>query len=211
MKRPPNVLTETEVRALLNGCSKRAPTGKRNTAMLTMMVRTGMRVGEVLALTVRDVDLELGVVHVQHGKGDKARRLGMDPVTVATTARWLDVRPKSRGPLFCTLKGGPIDSSYVRHLLRRLAVKGSVEGRVHPHALRHTFTAEMIREGTNIVVLRDCLGHSSLAVTDRYARTVEPADVLSAMRDRAWDHQRSPQSPVVQPIPASFGTTIGAG
>lgn len=53
-----------------------------------------------------------------------------------------------RRRLFCTLDGRPVDQSYVRHLLRRLATKAGVERRVHPHALRHTYSAELAREGS---------------------------------------------------------------
>jgi len=68
------------------------------------------------------------------------------------------------------LDGGRIDSSYVRRLLPRLAAKAGVDRRVHAHGLRHTYAAELAREGTAINVIRDALGHTSLAVTDRYLR-----------------------------------------
>lgn len=184
MKRPPEILRDDEIRLLLNACSHKAPTGKRNRALLAVMWRTGLRIGEALALKPRDVDLAAGVIHVLHGKGDKARRIGMDPGVCALVARWMDVRPRSEW-LFCTLTGHELRQDYVRHLMRRLKAKTGVEARCHPHALRHTFAAEMVRE-VPISVLRDMLGHGSLAVTDAYLRTVAPAEVIDAMRSREW-------------------------
>jgi integrase len=61
-----------------------------------------------------------------------------------------------------------------------------VERRVHPHALRHTYSAELAREGMPMNVLRDALGHSSLATTDRYLRDVAPVHVIETMKRREW-------------------------
>ena len=189
-KRPPEVLSETEVRALIGACSNRAPTGIRNRALIAVMWRCGLRISEALELEPRDVDLDAGTVRVRHGKGDRARTVGLDGGTAALLARWLDRRRamghNGRRRIFCTLDGRPVDQSYVRHLLRRLAVKAGVERRVHPHALRHTYSAELAREGTPMNVLRDALGHSSLATTDRYLRDVAPVHVIETMKRREW-------------------------
>jgi site-specific recombinase XerD len=75
---------------------------------------------------------------------------------------------------------------YVRNMLKRIAVKAGLEKRVHPYGLRHTHAAELVREGTPVNVIRDQLGHSSLAVTDRYPRNVAPADLIALGRSRTW-------------------------
>jgi len=58
---------------------------------------------------------------------------------------------------------------------------------VHAHGLRHTYASELAREGTAINVIRDALGHTSLAVTDRYLRDVAPIHVIDAIRAQRWD------------------------
>ena len=190
-RRPPEVLSEAEAIALMKACSTRAPTGVRNRALIAVLWRSGLRISEALALELRDVDLEAGTLRVRHGKGDKSRTVGLDEQTSALLARWLDRRrrlgPGARSPVFCTLHGGRIDSSYVRRLLPRLAAKAQVERRVHAHGLRHTYAAELAREGTPINIIRDALGHTSLAVTDRYLRDVAPIHVIDTMRARRWD------------------------
>jgi len=80
-----------------------------------------------------------------------------------------------------------VDASYVRHLLPRLAAKAGLDRRVHAHGLRHTYASELARERTPINVIRDALGHTSLAVTDRYLRDVAPMHVIDTIRARRWD------------------------
>ena len=149
-RRPPEVLTEAEVLALIRACSPRAPTGIRNRALIAVLWRTGLRISEALALELRDVDLEAGTLRVRHGKGDKSRTLGIDEQTAALLARWLDRRralsPGARAPIFCTLAGGRLDTSYIRQLLPRLARKAGIEKRTHAHGLRHTYAAELARD-----------------------------------------------------------------
>lgn len=75
-------------------------------------------------------------------------------------------------------------------MLKRLAARADVDPRnVHPHALRHAFAAGLAREGTPMNIIRDALGHSSLAVTDRYLRDVAPVHVETTMRAREWPLQ----------------------
>ena len=188
---PPEILTKEEVKALLRGCSTRAPTGVRNRALIAVMYRGGLRLGETLALKPKDVDPAQDTVTVLHGKGDRRRTVGLDPEAMALVERWLDRRRdlgiSGRAPLFCTLEGRPLKPSYVRTLLPRLAVKAGIDKRVHPHGLRHTHAAELMWEGVAVPIIQRQLGHASLATTDGYHRSIAPADVIEAMKQRAWD------------------------
>ena len=184
-----DLLTASEVEQLLKACSPKAPTGIRNRAMIALAWRSGLRIGEVLALQAKDVDLSAGTVIVQHGKGDKRRVVGLDAGTAALIERWLAVRAKkikARGPLFCTLKGEALDPSYVRHLLPRLAKKAGIDKRVHAHGLRHLFAVELEKEGASLSAIRDLLGHSSAAVTDRYLRRLGAGAAVEFVRTREW-------------------------
>lgn len=186
-----DLLTPSEVERLLRVCSNRAPTGIRNRAMVAMAWRSGLRIGEVLALRLKDIDLDGGTLVIQHGKGDKRRVVGIDAGTGALLARWIEVRARrdinGRAPSFCTLKGGQIDQSYVRHLLPRLARRAGIEKRVHAHALRHLYAVELEREGATLSTIRDLLGHSSASVTDRYLRRIGASDAVEFARERKWD------------------------
>jgi site-specific recombinase XerD len=158
--------------------------------MIALAWRCGLRIGEILELRSKDIDLTTGTIVVQHGKGDKRRLVGLDAGTAALVERWLHVRhrvvAKREAPVFCTLHGGQVDQSYVRHLLPRLARKSGIEKRVHAHALRHAFAIELEREGVPLSAIRDLLGHSSAAVTDRYLRRISNSVAVDLVRDRPW-------------------------
>jgi len=187
---PPEILTSAEVSALLKACSKRAPTGIRNRALITVLYRGQLRVSEALALMPSNIDLEAGTLRVLHGKGNKARTVGLDDGALAVLQLWLMRRRElglgSRHPVFCTLQGNPLKDSYCRALLSRLAAKAKIDKRVHPHGLRHTGAAEMRSEGIDIGIISKQLGHSSIATTARYLDHISPTAVVEAMRARKW-------------------------
>jgi integrase/recombinase XerD len=170
-KFPPEVLSTEEVAALIAGCSHKAPTGIRNRALIWLLYRSGLRVSEALDLRPADADLARHALRVLHGKGDKATTRGFHPTADDALARWLDTRRQLAvrgGPLFCTLKGGPVSDRYVRNLLHRLADQAGIDKRVHPHGLRHTYAAELEDAGLTVSEISKLLGHSSAAVTARY-------------------------------------------
>ena len=183
---PGRPLEHTEIDALIGACSKRAPTGVRNAALIALLWRTGLRNSEALALKPRDLHLDAPApyVDVMDGKGHKTRQAAIrGGEALPYVQRWLDVRAgrdiNGWQPVFCTLSGGPLDDSYVRHLFARLRVKAAIEARVHPHALRHTHARDLLRAGCTLEDLRAQLGHASLEVTSRYVREVCPEDRLA--------------------------------
>jgi site-specific recombinase XerD len=187
---PPEVLSEDEVRRLIEACSNKAPTGIRNRALIIAMYRGGLRAGETRALRPKDADVKAGTITVLHGKGDRRRVVGLDPGAMAILSRWLDARRifgiNGHAPLFCTLDGNPLKPSYLRALLPRLAQKAGIEKRVHPHGLRHTHAYELMMEGVPVPIIQQQLGHASLATTDRYVSHLAPIDVISHMQRRSW-------------------------
>ena len=182
---PVEVLSPGECARLLGACSRSCRTGVRNRALLTVMYRGGLRIGEALALEVRDVDQ--GVLNVRSGKGGKQRRVGLDPLACEVLGDWLVVRKALPGArVFCTLAGEPLWPSYVRSMVKRVAAKAGIDKRVHPHGLRHTHAVELSMEGVPLHVIRDQLGHSSAATTDRYLRRVSAREVVTTMQGREW-------------------------
>lgn len=189
-KFPAEPLTGPEVNAIISQCSATAPTGLRNRALITLMYRAGLRIAEVLALKVSDVDPAGGTVRVLHGKGNQSRTVGLDPQAMAVVQNWITARKAAgigNGILVCTLKGGPVSDKYVRNLLGRLAASAGIDKRVNPHGLRHSHATELAAEGVPVNVISKQLGHSSSAVTARYLDHVAPADVIAAMQRRTWN------------------------
>lgn len=202
MKLPAEPLKPREVLALIKACGK-GRAGVRNRALIVVLWRSGLRISEALALYPKDVDLEAGEIRVLHGKGDRARTIGLDPDAILYLEKWLTQRKRlgltGRHPMFCVIseptRGEPIHSAYVRELLKRLAIKAGIEHRVHPHGLRHTHAYELAQEGVPIDVIRRQLGHSNLGTTARYINHLNPRDVVDAIRAREWPDDRAPAAP----------------
>lgn len=189
-KFPIEPLTAAEVLSLLAVISTKSSTGLRNRALVTVLYRGGLRLGEALSLHEKDLDREAGTIAVLHGKGDKSRLVGLDMGAWSVLGEWLARRAKlglnGRQSVFCTLKGEPLWDCYVRELLPRLAKEAGIEKRVHAHGLRHTHSRELAEEGVPVHLIRDQLGHANISTTDKYLRKVAPLELVSRMRKRSW-------------------------
>jgi site-specific recombinase XerD len=187
---PPEVLTDAEVCGLMRACSRHAPTGARNRALIALLYRTGLRISEALSLYPKDLDLADGSVRVLNGKGGRSRTVGLDPGAAAIIERWLEVRANlglgGREPVFCTLHGHAMAAAYVRVMFKRLAARAGIEKRVHAHGLRHTHAAQLRAEGVDIAIISRQLGHASITTTARYLDHIAPTAVIDAMRRRTW-------------------------
>lgn len=192
-KLPPEVLTSEEVFALMRACGG-GPAGRRNRALIAIGARAGLRCAEALDLYPKDVDLDRGHVRVLHGKGNKARTVGLDPGACAIVHGWMIDRHElglnGSYPLFCVIKGptrgGRLSGGHVRSLMHDLAVKAGIEKRVHYHGLRHTYAAYLLDHDVPIHYIRRMLGHASIEVTARYADHINPAVVVDAVRALHW-------------------------
>jgi integrase/recombinase XerD len=190
-KRPPQPLSEPEVRALLAACG-RGPAGVRNRALIAVLWQGGLRVGEALALYPRDIRSN-GCLGVRHGKNDRDRVVGLHQEADAVLGRWVAVRDglgiNGHHPVFCTIaegttrrRGDPLQPSYVRHLLKRLQTKAGIDRRVHAHGLRHTHAHDLVLAGVPLVDIRDQLGHRNASTTDIYLRRIAPVDRVNRIR-----------------------------
>ncbi len=189
VKFPVETLSEAEVMRLLKACGN-GPTGIRNQALLAVLYRAALRISEALALLPKDLDPERCSLRVLHGKGDRARVVGLDPGAWSILQRWLDRRAAlgidAAKSVFCTLAGGPLSTAYVRALMKRLGRKGGIAKRCHAHALRHSCASELRQEGVEIGLISKQLGHSSIVTTVRYLDHICPEQVLNTMRARKW-------------------------
>jgi site-specific recombinase XerD len=188
MRRPAEILTPAELGALLAACGSTG-TGLRNRALLVVLWRAGLRCSEALALRPVDVDFSGGCIRVLHGKGDKARTVGIDGQALDEVRAWLGVRESSGVKstwLFCTRNGTRLADRYVRSLTARLAVQAGVQHRVHPHGLRHTMAVELRKEGWDVPLISRQLGHGSIATTETYLNHLHPQEVIDKARSRVW-------------------------
>ena len=188
-KFPAEHYTKEECLALLDACGT-GRTGIRNKALIAVLWRSGLRLAEALALRWKDIHWDGQTIRVLHGKGDKARTVGMDEHEMEML-RDLQLRLQNEGigpssMVFTTAKGDPVDQSYIRAMLPRLARKAKVDRRIHAHGFRHTFAVELSRDGVPVRDIQQLLGHSSLATTSVYLASLSPEEALDRVRGREW-------------------------
>ena len=182
-RREIDILTEAEVRALMDACSRRAPTGVRNRALIAVLFGSGLRIAEALALRPKDLFLERLALTVHAGKRGKRRVSAIFPDAADVVQRWLDWRadlaPDGHAPVFCTIKheragtwatapGHPLSREYVAACLRRLARKIGLGKRIFFYLFRHSHAALLRERGFDIEEIRKQLGHANLEVTSVY-------------------------------------------
>jgi site-specific recombinase XerD len=187
MQRPPvRVLSVLELERLFAVAEGDDWMSKRNAAILALMARAGLRVGEVVRLERGDIELgaRFGWAVVT-GKGNKTRRVPLSGLVCRALSVYLAVRPAFGTPvLFVSRSGLPLSARDVRRVVTRLAKRAGIDKKVTPHALRHTFATHALEKGADVATVAVILGHESIATTSRYlhpseARLVEAVERLA--------------------------------
>jgi integrase/recombinase XerD len=187
----PRGLESDQVRALLDSCDRSSPTGRRDFAILTLLVRLGLRAGEVAGLGLEDVDWRAGELVVV-GKGRRAERLPL-PVDIGEViARYLlDGRPSSAQDrcLFQRVKAPHrgLTTGGVTQVVCSAARRAGLD-QMHAHRLRHTAATQMLRAGGSLEEIGQLLRHRSALTTAIYAKVDR-----NALRQlaRPWPGARS--------------------
>ena len=146
----------------------------RDRALILLLLRTGMRIGEALGLTINDIDLKEKKVRLMQGeKNNMGRVVYLAGDALFALKRWLSVRNKEEQHLFYGQCGrlcySAARSCFVKYLKKaRLDQKGYTV-----HCLRHTFASELLNAGMRLEVLQQLLGHEDIEITRRYARLTD--------------------------------------
>jgi integrase/recombinase XerC len=175
-RRLPRFLYENDLEKLLSSPDPATPLGLRDRALLETLYATGLRVGELVSLTVEQAGgaAELRVV----GKGRKERLVLLGRTAQQAIGRYLARgRPQllARRPgaeeekrLFLNARGGPLTDRSVRRVVHRHVLKACAQHGIGPHALRHTFATHLLDAGADLRAVQELLGHASLASTQIY-------------------------------------------
>ena len=182
----PRGITATQAKALLGACDRRRATGRRDYAVIVLMLRLGLRASEVATLRLDDLDWRAGQVTV-HGKGGRVDQLPLPvdvgeaiagylrrgrPRTATVREVFLRVRPPQVG----------LTRSGVTNIVLDAALRAGL-GSVRAHRLRHTAAGDMLRAGAPLTEIGQVLRHRSLGATAAYARVdVERLRVIA----RPW-------------------------
>ncbi len=189
------------------------PSAPRNHALLTVLWRCGLRTGEARALMPSDLNLPARVLKVPKSKTPAGlRAVGVDDIAAESLERWLQVRAAlgvgDRSPIFCTVLGAansgsyesqrgratssgnyepgrPLNAGFPPEMIKRCARQAGIAKRVHCHGLRHTFAAEIVREGHALPVISKAMGHADTLITHAYLNsTIARNEVIEAMQRR---------------------------
>jgi integrase/recombinase XerD len=199
----PEPYTEAEIRHMLDACDytaewstqpgvhTRRATGRRDRAILLLLVDTGPRASELCNLKIRDFDRKTGRIAIHHGKNDKGRNLYPGQAARSALWRYLQERSAARRadtgdgtlqphePLFATNTGSHMARDNLLHTIQRIAQRAGVQ-HANVHKFRHTFAINFLRNGGNIYALQDLLGHADLETVRIYLKLAD-RDLRAAM------------------------------
>jgi len=171
-KKEPRVLTEEEYRALLRACNHEV----RDSAIVELLLQTGIRLSELAGLTLGDVELprtisrnpeDTGSLRVK-GKGRKDRTIPLNYKVCKALKAWLRIRPEvGRDSLFVSKFRKPMSPGAFQYVVKKYLEEAGIEG-ASVHTLRHTFATHHVAKGTSLRSVQEALGHESLQTTSVY-------------------------------------------
>jgi integrase/recombinase XerD len=187
----PKVLSESEVEALLAAPDVSAPLGLRDRAMFELLYATGLRVSELVGLTLPQLRLDVGFL-IAFGKGSKERVVPVGEQAEHWVQRYLrDVRPDlARGRhqvIFANKSGDPLSRVGFWMIIKKYGLKAGLRTEISPHILRHSFATHLLEHGADLRAVQTMLGHSDISTTQIYTHIHQQR--LKSLYDRF--HPRS--------------------
>ena len=193
----PTHLSEPEIERLIESPNTGDPLGRRDRAILELFYASGLRLSELVAIDLEDLNLGDRMVRVM-GKGRKERLVPFNQSTLSAIRAWMKDRagilacrrttPASRrgrgaeqDPLFINYRGTRLTGRSVDRLLRRYVAQCSTRLGISPHALRHSFATHLLQRGADLRAIQELLGHARLSTTQRYTH-VNAAQLIDVYR-----------------------------
>ncbi|GAB6042083.1 tyrosine recombinase XerC [Endothiovibrio diazotrophicus] len=147
------------------------PLALRDRAIFELIYSSGLRLAELVAIDLGDLDLADAVVQVT-GKGSKSRRVPVGRYAVAAVRGWLAVRPAlaaaEERALFVSRRGGRLSPRSVQVRLEQWARRQGLDSHVHPHMLRHSFASHLLESSGDLRAVQELLGHADISTTQVY-------------------------------------------
>lgn len=171
-KKLPVVWSQTDVVKLLDSVVGNDPLVRRDAAMLELLYGTGMRVSELLQLTLNDLQLELGYLSCL-GKGNKTRIIPISTTAIESVTTYLELARNSLGGqqtdyVFLNSRGSRLSRQGFWKMIKRRAKEAGIEKEITPHVLRHSFATHLLENGADLRVVQEMLGHADLSTTQMY-------------------------------------------
>lgn len=169
----PKSLTEGDVELLLNAPNVDTALGMRDRAMLEILYACGLRVSELVGLSIAQVSMDMGVVRIM-GKGSKERLVPLGEEALEWIKRYLaEARPelmnnRVSSTLFVTARGAGMTRQMFWYLIKRHAIHGGLHKPLSPHTLRHAFATHLLNHAADLRVVQLLLGHANISTTQIY-------------------------------------------
>ena len=176
----PKFISETDVQLLLSTAADTGtPEGRRDASILELLYATGVRVSELVALNVQDIDFEEGFIRAW-GKGSKERLVYLYPEALANLREYIggaraDLVSNKKGEtaLYINNRGERLTRQWVWNILKAAAKKSGVDPKITPHTLRHSFATHLLQNGASLRHVQELLGHSSISTTQVYTHLTD--------------------------------------
>jgi integrase/recombinase XerD len=172
-KQLPKTMSESQVEDLLHAPDVNTPLGMRDRAMLELIYASGLRVSELVNVTIAEVSTQDGVVRVT-GKGSKTRLVPMGQ----EAAEWIDrylanarseiLKGSLSDAVFVTTRGDAMTRHAFWHIIQRYASQAGISQHISPHVLRHAFATHLLNHGADLRVVQMLLGHADISTTQIY-------------------------------------------
>ena len=171
-KKLPRYFEYNELEELFNVCDINTNIGQRDRLLLEMLYATGVRVGELVNIKVNDIDLGSRNILIL-GKGNKERYVVYGEYCEEILKLYLDegrtiLNKKDSDYLFLNKNGGNLTERGVRYILDNLIEKTSINKKISPHMIRHSFATHLLNEGCDLLTVQKLLGHESVKATQIY-------------------------------------------
>jgi len=166
----PRALRREEMAKLIEYNYPQNLKGLRDRAIIEMLYSSGVRVGELVSIKIKDLDFKEKTVYIL-GKGKKARLLPVTSQALDSIENYLLKRPggkEKESIVFCNLKGEALTERGVQYIIDNLAKNCGIYRKVTPHMLRHSFATHFLENGMNLRYIQSLLGHSNLSTTEIY-------------------------------------------
>lgn len=171
-KKLPTVLSQKEMIEILESIKPIDAISSRNRSLVELLYATGMRVSELLKLTLNDLNIKMGFVKVI-GKGDKERLIPINSYVGTILEDYInkyrdEFSSKNDSLLFYNKHGNPLSREEFYHILQTIVQTTSVMKNVSPHTIRHTFATHLLENGADLRSIQELLGHSDISTTTIY-------------------------------------------
>lgn len=168
----PKFLKDEELDKIFSVCNSNNPTEERDTLIIELLYATGVRVSELVNIKIKDINREEKLIKVL-GKGNKERMVIYNNHTKKALDTYLKdgynyFNKKSSEYLILNKNGNKLSERYIREIINKKVSQASLDIKISPHTLRHTFATDILENGADLMTVKELLGHESLNTTSIY-------------------------------------------